>query len=238
MRQYLWLFEEAVREGVEDYLILSGDHLYRMVRFSIFFSFFFVSFGFFPRLLLRARPSSEMKNKKTHFFFKNVRKQKQQQDYSAFVAAHRAAGADITVAALPCEEKDAEAFGVMKIDGSGRITEFAEKVKGDALRKMRVDTSVLGIDAKRAAEAPYIASMGIYVAKASAIRELLSSAFPSANDFGSEVIPGATAAGECFFFFFFFSVPFSFLFLAFGRRCFERRECICQLAAVKEKRVK
>ena len=32
MRQYLWLFEEAVREGVEDYLILSGDHLYRMVR--------------------------------------------------------------------------------------------------------------------------------------------------------------------------------------------------------------
>ena len=32
VRQYLWLFEEAVREGVEDYLILSGDHLYRMVR--------------------------------------------------------------------------------------------------------------------------------------------------------------------------------------------------------------
>lgn len=146
VRQYLWLFEEAVREGVEDYLILSGDHLYRM-------------------------------------------------DYAAIVAAHRAAGADITVAALPCEEKDAEAFGVMKIDGSGRIIEFAEKVKGDALRAMRVDTSVLGIDAKRAAEAPYIASMGIYVAKASAIRELLSNAFPSANDFGSEVIPGATAAG-------------------------------------------
>lgn len=37
VRQYLWLFEEAVREGVEDYLILSGDHLYRMVR-SFFFS--------------------------------------------------------------------------------------------------------------------------------------------------------------------------------------------------------
>ena len=27
VRQYLWLFEESVREGVEDYLILSGDHL-------------------------------------------------------------------------------------------------------------------------------------------------------------------------------------------------------------------
>ena len=149
------------------------------------------------------------KNSKT----KKKKNSKTKQDYSAFVAAHRAAGADITVAALPCEEKDAEAFGVMKIDGSGRIVEFAEKVKGDALRAMRVDTSVLGIDAKRAAEAPYIASMGIYVAKASAIRELLSTAFPSANDFGSEVIPGATAAGEfgfCFLlpFFSVFFIPF------------------------------
>ena len=45
VRQYLWLFEEAVREGVEDYLILSGDHLYRMVRFFVFFNF--VDFSFF-----------------------------------------------------------------------------------------------------------------------------------------------------------------------------------------------
>jgi ADP-glucose pyrophosphorylase len=110
----------------------------------------------------------------------------------------------------------------MKIDGSGRIVEFAEKVKGDALRAMRVDTSVLGIDAKRAAEAPYIASMGIYVAKASAIRELLSNAFPSANDFGSEVIPGATAAGELGVFFvlalaLFFTIFFLSLFFASAR---------------------
>ncbi len=30
VRQYLWLFEEACRDGIEDFLILSGDHLYRM----------------------------------------------------------------------------------------------------------------------------------------------------------------------------------------------------------------
>ena len=30
VRQYIWLFEEAMREGVEEFLILSGDHLYRM----------------------------------------------------------------------------------------------------------------------------------------------------------------------------------------------------------------
>ena len=169
--------------------------------------FFCFLLSFVPREVARAGLEEE-RRKKNSFFSKKINNLKFQQDYSAFVAAHRAAGADITVAALPCEEKDAEAFGVMKIDGSGRIVEFAEKVKGDALHKMRVDTSVLGIDAKRAAEAPYIASMGIYVAKASAIRELLSTVFPSANDFGSEVIPGATAAGTrvlfSFFFFFFF----------------------------------
>ena len=116
-------------------------------------------------------------------------------DYADVVAKHRAAGADITVAALPCEETLASSFGVMKIDADGRITDFAEKPQGDALRAMRVDTTVLGLDAERAAAAPYIASMGIYVAKASAIRDLLSTHFPTANDFGSEVIPGAKDMG-------------------------------------------
>ena len=70
-------------------------------------------------------------------------------DYREFVMAHRAAGADITVAALPCAEKEASAFGLMKIDDTGRIVEFAEKPKGDALHAMRVDTTILGLDAER-----------------------------------------------------------------------------------------
>ena len=70
-------------------------------------------------------------------------------DYSAFVAAHRAAGADITVAALPCSAKEAEGFGVMKIDGTGRIVEFAEKPTGAELEAMKVDTRVLGLTDER-----------------------------------------------------------------------------------------
>lgn len=62
---------------------------------------------------------------------------------------HRSSGADITVAALPAAEKEAQAFGLMKIDDSGRITDFAEKPKGDALKAMKVDTTVLGLDAER-----------------------------------------------------------------------------------------
>ena len=43
---------------------------------------------------------------------------------------------------------------------------------------------------------PHIASMGIYVVKASVMRELLLDAYATANDFGSEIIPGAVAMGK------------------------------------------
>jgi glucose-1-phosphate adenylyltransferase len=68
-------------------------------------------------------------------------------DYKEFVRKHRESGAAITIAALPCDEKRASAFGLMKIDEEGRVIEFAEKPKGDALKSMQVDTTVLGVDA-------------------------------------------------------------------------------------------
>eukprot|EP00897_Mesotaenium_endlicherianum_P008193 jgi/Mesen1/7401/ME000388S06620 len=116
-------------------------------------------------------------------------------DYEKFIKCHRENNADITVAALPMDEKRATAFGLMKIDDKGRITEFSEKPKGDALRRMQVDTTVLGLDSERAKELPYIASMGIYVISKKAMVKFLRSDFPDANDFGSEVIPGATRQG-------------------------------------------
>lgn len=116
-------------------------------------------------------------------------------DYADFVMAHRRAGADITVAALPCAEKEASAFGLMKIDGTGKIVEFAEKPKGDALKAMQVDTTVLGLDAPTAQQKPYIASMGIYVCKASALKYLLEERFLKEHDFGSDIIPGACRDG-------------------------------------------
>lgn len=143
VRQYLWLFEE---QQVMEFLILAGDHLYRM-------------------------------------------------DYQKFIQAHRETNADITVAALPMDEKRATAFGLMKIDNDGRITEFSEKPKGEQLKAMAVDTTILGLDEERAKEMPYIASMGIYVVSKDAMMKLLREQFPHANDFGSEVIPGATSIG-------------------------------------------
>ncbi|MBD2670825.1 MAG: glucose-1-phosphate adenylyltransferase [Limnospira sp. PMC 1291.21] len=139
VRQYLWLMEEW---DVEHFLILSGDHLYRM-------------------------------------------------DYRDFVQRHIDTGADITLSVLPVDEKRASAFGLMKIDEStGRIIDFSEKPKGEALKQMAVDTSSLGLSPEEAAESPYIASMGIYVFKKDVLFKLLKDA-PDQTDFGKEVIPGA-----------------------------------------------
>ncbi|AQK38718.1 Glucose-1-phosphate adenylyltransferase small subunit chloroplastic [Zea mays] len=88
-------------------------------------------------------------------------------------------------------EKRATAFGLMKIDEEGRIIEFAEKTKGEQFTEMMVDTTILSLDDVRAKEMPYIASMGIYVFSKDAMLQLLREQFPEANDFGSEVIPGA-----------------------------------------------
>jgi hypothetical protein len=90
-------------------------------------------------------------------------------------------------------EKRATAFGLMKIDEEGRIIEFAEKTKGEQFTEMMVDTTILSLDDVRAKEMPYIASMGIYVFSKDVMLQLLREQFSEANDFGSEVIPGATS---------------------------------------------
>ncbi len=138
VRQYLWLFQEW---DVDEYLILSGDHLYRM-------------------------------------------------DYSEFVRRHEETNADITISVVPMDHKRASDFGLMKIDASGRVVQFSEKPKGDALTAMQVDTTVLGLSAEEAQKSPYIASMGIYVFKKEVMNELLRRA-PEQTDFGKEIIPGS-----------------------------------------------
>ena len=143
VRQYLWLFREW---DVDEYLILSGDHLYRM-------------------------------------------------DYRKFVQRHRETNADITLSVIPIDEERASDFGLMNIDAGGQVTTFSEKPKGDALKAMQVDTTVLGLDAAAAQAKPYIASMGIYVFKKSVLDDLLGNVFPDQTDFGKEIIPGAAAKG-------------------------------------------
>jgi len=138
VRQYLWLLQDW---DVEEYLILSGDHLYRM-------------------------------------------------DYREFVQRHRETNADITLSVLPIDHKRASDYGLMKIDSKGRVIDFSEKPKGDALTKMQVDTTALGLDPQQAKESPYIASMGIYVFKKDVLIDLLNKSLDQ-TDFGKEIIPSS-----------------------------------------------
>ena len=143
VRKYQWLFQEW---DVDEYLILSGDQLYRM-------------------------------------------------DYSLFINHHRNTGADLTVAALPVDPKQAEAFGLMRTDENGIIKEFREKPKGDSLLEMAVDTSRFGLSVESSKERPYLASMGIYVFSRNTLFDLLDSN-PVHKDFGKEVIPEALNRGD------------------------------------------
>lgn len=138
VRQYINLMDEW---DVDEYIILSGDHLYRM-------------------------------------------------DYSKFIQHHRDTHADITLSVVPIDEARASSFGLMKIDGLGRIIDFAEKPKGEELKNMQVDTSILGLTSEQAKQSPYIASMGIYVFKKEVLIDLLKEN-PEQTDFGKEIIPAA-----------------------------------------------
>lgn len=62
------------------------------------------------------------------------------------------------------------------------------------LALVQVDTTILGCTAEEALEKPFIASMGIYVFKRTALIEMLENN-PSHMDFGGEVIPEAQKAG-------------------------------------------
>jgi len=64
-------------------------------------------------------------------------------------------------------------FGLMKIDDTGRIISFSEKPKGDDLKAMQVDTTVLGLSKEEAEQKPYIASMGVYIFKKDILLNLL-----------------------------------------------------------------
>ncbi|XP_058092026.1 glucose-1-phosphate adenylyltransferase large subunit 1-like [Magnolia sinica] len=112
-------------------------------------------------------------------------------NYMDFVQKHIDTGVDITVSCVPMDDSRASDYGLMKIDKTGRIIQFSEKPKGADLQAMQVDTTVLGLSMQEAMEYPYIASMGVYVFRTDALLRLLRWRYPTSNDFGSEIIPGA-----------------------------------------------
>ena len=111
-------------------------------------------------------------------------------DYRKFLQRHFETKADITVSVIPCRPDEAEGFGLLKADEAGRIVEFSEKPKGDALEAMRVDTTKFGLTEEESQKRPFLASMGIYIFNYERLIEFLRED-ESRVDFGKEIIPSA-----------------------------------------------
>ena len=111
-------------------------------------------------------------------------------DYRTFLQRHFETNADVTISVIPAKREDAEGFGLLKAESTGRIVEFKEKPRGAELESMLVDTTAFGLTAEAAIGRPFLASMGIYVFNYPLLVELLQTN-TSAMDFGGEIIPSA-----------------------------------------------
>lgn len=99
-------------------------------------------------------------------------------DYDKMLAAHKAAGADCTIACMKVPMKEASRFGILNTNPDGSIYEFEEKPK-----QPKSD----------------LASMGIYIFTASKLFKYLELDEKDPNsekDFGKNVLPAMLNAGE------------------------------------------
>jgi glucose-1-phosphate adenylyltransferase len=117
-------------------------------------------------------------------------------NYQELLENHWRKNADVSVCVIPRSEDQASSLGLLKLDHNGRIVQFREKPKGDALREMQTDTARLGLNPRQAAERPYVASMGIYLFKREVLVSLLEE--KSANDFGHDLLPLAIQKYDCY----------------------------------------
>ncbi|WP_299253081.1 glucose-1-phosphate adenylyltransferase [uncultured Aquimarina sp.] len=106
-----------------------------------------------------------------------------QMDFNDMIEAHIEKGADISIATLPVNPKDATDFGILKTDEDSFISSFTEKPSTDKLPGWESEVS----DEMKSQNRHYLASMGIYIFNRQLLVDLLSD--PSRIDFGKEIIP-------------------------------------------------
>lgn len=113
-----------------------------------------------------------------------------QMDFEVMVKKHIEMEADLTIATIPVNQRDAPSFGIMKVNSDGVIDSFVEKPPVEELPKWVSETSAEMQSVGR----NYLASMGIYIFSRKAINQLFEGN-PSAMDFGKEIIPDAIQSG-------------------------------------------
>ena len=113
-----------------------------------------------------------------------------QMNFEELAKYHISQKADLTIATIPVDDRDAPAFGVMKVNQKGYISDFIEKPKTEVLGKWQSAVPESAAQAGRV----YLASMGIYIFSRNVLHKLFEDN-PEAIDFGKEIIPTAIESG-------------------------------------------
>lgn len=108
-----------------------------------------------------------------------------QMDFMEMVRKHIEADAEVSIATIPVNAKDATDFGILKADDEQIITSFIEKPK-TGLEDWISDTG----EEMQAVGRNYLASMGIYVFNRNYLINILNNN-PGEKDFGKEILPRA-----------------------------------------------
>lgn len=108
-----------------------------------------------------------------------------QMDFNEMLEAHINAEADISIATLPVNAKDAPEFGILKTNSESCIEAFIEKPAAELLPQWESDVS----EEMKSQGKHYLASMGIYIFNKKLLVELMKN--PDTKDFGKEIIPQA-----------------------------------------------
>jgi len=106
-----------------------------------------------------------------------------QMDYSEMIKNHKESKADISLATIPVNAKDAPAFGILKANEENQITSFIEKPKTELLKDWSSEVS----SGMQKEGRHYLASMGIYIFNRDLLIKLMED--KSTVDFGKEIIP-------------------------------------------------
>ena len=106
-----------------------------------------------------------------------------QMDFNEMLDAHKASGAEISIASLPVNAKDATSFGILKTKEDNTIESFIEKPSAEVLSEWESEVS----PAMKSEGKHYLASMGIYIFNKDLLISLLEGT--DTMDFGKEIIP-------------------------------------------------
>jgi glucose-1-phosphate adenylyltransferase len=117
-----------------------------------------------------------------------------QMDLNEMIEEHIKNQADISIATLPVNAKDAPEFGILKTNTENFIEAFIEKPAKELLSDWESDVS----DQMKNEGKHYLASMGIYVFNREFLLDVMSDT--GTQDFGKEIIPQAVGKKKIFSF--------------------------------------